>query len=165
MKIFEFLDRFFEYYNKSGLSILMSLLFLVLIVMGISALVKYVSSKTKEESMVDKSLRGLSTAMNSVRDAVDASNSTNKNIDATLKLLTKSVDANTKLIDIIHQENGDIQGRLQLHDDRSEKILTYGILTNQMISQLAKELDKPISSLTKKDLKEFAESKARELSK
>lgn len=165
MKIFEFLDRFFEYYNKSGLSILMSLLFLVLIVMGISALVKYVSSKTKEESMVDKSLRGLSTAMNSVRDAVDASNSTNKNIDATLKLLTKSVDANTKLIDIIHQENGDIQGRLQLHDDRSEKILTYGILTNQMISQLAKELDKPISSLTKKDLKEFAENKARELSK
>lgn len=165
MKIFEFLDRFFEYYNKSGLSILMSLLFLVLIVMGISALVKYVSSKTKEESMVEKSLRGLSTAMNSVRDAVDASNSTNKNIDATLKLLTKSVDANTKLIDIIHQENGDIQGRLQLHDDRSEKILTYGILTNQMISQLAKELDKPISSLTKKDLKEFAENKARELSK
>ena len=165
MKIFEFLDRFFEYYNKSGLSILMSLLFLVLIVMGISALVKYVSSKTKEESMIDKSLRGLSTAMNSVRDAVDASNSTNKNIDATLKLLTKSVDANTKLIDIIHQENGDIQGRLQLHDDRSEKILTYGILTNQMISQLAKELDKPISSLTKKDLKEFAENKARELSK
>lgn len=162
----EILDKLFDYYDKKGLSVLMSLLFLTLIVFGIFALFKYINIKNKEESVLTKGMEVLKDTMvhsvEGLKSAVESIDNTNKNLNESLKVLIKSVEQQSKLVDIIHKENGDIQNRLLLHDDRSEKILTYEVLNTNMLEHLAKELNQPISKEVKEELKEKAEDKVQE---